>query len=229
MKCGKTCLAMIVATTLAIAAALMFVAKPTWLDQEIKLLVFKVKNRLTPHRTVAELRGDLYAAQPGTLVIGDGKREIIEFVDYNCGGCKRQARVLEDLRDEGLQYRLIVRHNPLKGEKSEQAALAVIAAAGQGKAEALHAAFMAREGALDRAGIDVVAANLGIDTVRLAADMTNDAVTARLEADRDLAWQLRILGIPIFVAGDAIHKGLLSREQLLGLLDPDGEFTLRRP
>lgn len=226
MKCGKTCLALAIVVTLALVAA--FVAKPARINHEIKLFAYKVKNRLTPHRTVAEVRGDLYAAQPGTLAIGAGKNELIEFIDYNCGGCRRQSQVLEGLRDEGLRYRLIVRHNPIKGEKSEQAALAVIAAGRQGRAESLHAAFMAREEPLDRSAIDAVAAGLGIDTVRLAADMKNDEVTERLADDRSLAWQLRILGAPIFVFGDQIHKGLLSREQILALLDPDGEFTLRR-
>lgn len=226
MRRVKRYWAMAAVAILVVTVATLFVVKPVWLDQRVKLLVFKVKDRLTPHLSVSEVSDRLFAVQSGTLLVGGGKPELVEFLDYNCGGCKRQAQVLDALRNEGLQYRLIVRHNPLKGNSSEQAALAVIAAGQQGKAEQLHNAFLRREGRLDENSILSIATDLGIDTTRLAAGMKAAEVVARLDADRDLAWQLRILGAPIFVAGNEIHKGVLSRALLLDLLDPDGELTL---
>lgn len=48
----------------------------------------------------------------------NGKIEIIEFFDYNCGHCKREARVIKEFLRNRKDVRVVLRPIPILGQSS---------------------------------------------------------------------------------------------------------------
>ncbi|MFE3450427.1 DsbA family protein [Nonomuraea sp. NPDC059194] len=70
----------------------------------------------------------------------DGKVTLVEFLDFECEGCRAVFPAVEQLRkDYAGKVTFVVRYFPLPGHfNAERAARAVEAAAQQGKFEAMH-------------------------------------------------------------------------------------------
>lgn len=70
----------------------------------------------------------------------DSDVNFVEFLDFECEGCKALYPVVEQLRAEyGDRVNFVIRYFPLKSHfNSERAALAVEAAAQQGQLEAMY-------------------------------------------------------------------------------------------
>lgn len=94
---------------------------------------------------------------------------------------------------------------------------AALAAAKQGKYAELHFALMqAKE--LDAASILELARKNGLDPQRLAADMEDPAIAAKIEENLGLARTLGIDGTPSFVIGDQVIPGATEITRLAELI-----------
>ena len=115
-----------------------------------------------------------------------GDVTIVEFMDYNCGYCKRAARCDEARRagqepargDQGVP-------DP-RGLRSCRLARA-LAAEKQGKYKEMHVALMGHKGALNDEAIFELAKAAGLDVDKLKADMEDKAIAARIEQNHQLA------------------------------------------
>ena len=80
---------------------------------------------------------------------------IVAFTDYECPYCAKADKTIATLRSElGDDVRVVLATRPLAmHEHAAPAARALLAAAEQGKAEAMHARLFADRTALDDAGL----------------------------------------------------------------------------
>jgi protein-disulfide isomerase len=78
---------------------------------------------------------------------------------------------------------------------------------------------LAARAALDQAAIVATARSLGLDTVRLKADMESPDVDAEILNSGRLAKDLHLTGTPAFIVGSVLIPGATNLETLKSLVD----------
>ena len=135
----------------------------------------------------------------------DAPVTLVVFSDFECPFCSKLAGSLRQLEDEYPgKLRIAFKHKPLPMHKQARAAArAAMAAHAQGRFWEYHDALFNRsQGALDQAGLERRAADLGLDATRLGRDMRAAKVDALIAADEQEAEQLGLLATPtLFVNG----------------------------
>ncbi len=153
---------------------------------------------------------------PGDPALGPDRAAVtlVEFTDYRCPYCRRMHPVVAELlrREPGL--RVVVKEIPILGPASVLAARAALAAHAQGRFLAFHDGLMRLRGEPDEAALLQLAAETGLDPVRLQRDMMSEAVTRRLNANLQLAQTLGIQGTPAYVVGETLLPGAVPLERL---------------
>ncbi len=151
----------------------------------------------------------------------DGNLTVVEFLDYQCGYCRRAHPELSRLIEEDGDIRWIVKETPILGPGSELAARAAIAtliAEGPEAYTRLHDRLMTMKGPIDDAVLDDELTAAGLDPVAIRAGMDAEEVTRRLAGTRDLAQALAVSGTPTFVFGDRLVRGYLPIDQMQTLV-----------
>ena len=151
----------------------------------------------------------------------EGSFTLVEFLDYQCGFCRRaQPDVTELLKSDG-DIRLIVKEMPILGPGSELAARAAVATMvteGAEKYAALHEKLMTIEGGITDVSLDQALGEVGLDPVAVRAAMQDPEVDRRLGATRDLAEKLAIAGTPTFVFDNQMVRGYLPLDAMRSLV-----------
>ena len=148
----------------------------------------------------------------------NGDVTIVEFMDYQCGYCKRaHPAVLSEVATDG-KVKIIYKELPILGEASRIGALASLASRAQGKYEAFHNALMDYKGQIDRAKILEIAASVGIDVPRLEQDMQDPKLKTIIDRNMALATALGVRGTPAFVIGNQFVPGAVEADTLHQLI-----------
>ena len=147
----------------------------------------------------------------------DGDITVVEFLDYQCGYCKRAHPEVRELveSDPGLRY--VIKEFPILGPASLTAARAAMAAMEQDDGRrylAFNDALMEHEGRLTDAAVWEIAGEVGLDVARLREDAASDAIAGRIDRTRSLARALNIEGTPTFVIGDRLVRGYVPLERM---------------
>lgn len=146
-------------------------------------------------------------------VVGDvnGDVPIVEFMDYNCGYCRRAMPDIAKLVEKDKRVKLVLKDFPVlvtqTDRGSEEAAHAAIAARMQGKYWEFHTAMMHYQGKANEASALKVAEKVGLDIARLKKDMASPEVKKELQANFKLASMLGVQGTPYFLVGDHTIPG----------------------
>ncbi|MFJ7988685.1 DsbA family protein [Streptomyces sp. NPDC096351] len=135
-----------------------------------------------------------------------GELTVVEFLDFECEGCGAVHPTVERLRAEyGDRVTFVARYFPMPGHhNSTTAALAVEAAAGQGRFEAMYGKLFATqkewgEAKESKAGLfRAYAAGLGLDMARYDAAVKAPATLERVRADQRDGLALGVRGTPTF-------------------------------
>ncbi len=141
-----------------------------------------------------------------------GNVTVVEFVDYQCGYCKRVRPVVEELLRGDGNIRIVFKEFPILGAPSVIAARAALAAWKQshGGYNKFHFALMATKGKLSEDRIMAVAAKSGLDVERLRRDMAAPEIDEALQKNFRLAEDLGIRGTPAFVIGKRLVPGAID-------------------
>jgi protein-disulfide isomerase len=151
----------------------------------------------------------------------EGGLTVVEFLDYQCGYCRRAHPEIADLVATDGDIRLIVKEMPILGPGSElaaRAALATLIAEGPAAYVTLHDRLMRLEGQVDDARLDALLTELGHDPATIRDGMDEPEVDRRLAETRALAETLAISGTPTFVIGDRMLRGYLPPEAMQSLV-----------
>jgi protein-disulfide isomerase len=152
----------------------------------------------------------------------EGDVTLVEFLDYNCGFCRRAHPEVMELLEFDDNVRLVLIEMPILGPDSELAArfaLAVRQTAGDAAYGEVHDRLMGSTGPVGAAVLTRVAVDMGLDMAVLEPVMQGPEVTAILGENLALAQRLGISGTPTFVVGDRMLRGYVPLADMLDIVD----------
>lgn len=147
-----------------------------------------------------------------------GSLTIVEFVDYNCGYCKRSAPLVQELLKKDKEIRYIYKEFPILSDTSVYASKAALAvnALYPAKYEAFHNALMAYQGPLKtNDDVATVAKKLDLDWSKIAAKVNDPAFEKKIATNHAIAQTLNITGTPAFIIGDQLLRGAPQSLEML--------------
>ena len=128
-----------------------------------------------------------------------GNVSMVEFFDYQCIHCKKMAPVISELIKKDSNLRVIYKEFPIFGKSSEVASQVALAAAMQGKYAQMHDALIKLEKRLDDKLVMETAKSVGLNMAKLEKDMKSKTVMDELNANRNLAEKMHLMGTPAFI------------------------------
>lgn len=143
----------------------------------------------------------------------DARVTFVEFLDFECEGCRAAYPIVEELRAEyGDRVEFVLRYFPLSGHfNGERAARAVEAAAQQGQLEAMYRKMFdtQEQWGEQRTPADDVfkgfAADLGLDMGAFESAYDDPATLERIRVDQRDGEALGVMGTPtFFVNGEQV-------------------------
>ncbi len=146
------------------------------------------------------------AAQPDVV--------LVEFYDFACPYCRQATADVERLLAEDRGLRVVFRDLPVLSRESEEAALASLSAAAQGRHNAFYRAMFAGEGRLTRERLIRAVRAAGLNELRTARDLASRANQAELRKNLELAQALGIGGTPAYVVGNEVLSGAVGHAAL---------------
>lgn len=157
---------------------------------------------------------------PVDAVIGNTKGDvtIVEFMDYNCGWCKKSVKEVQSLVGTDKNVRIVLKEFPIFGEGSEYGARAALASVKQGKYWNLHQALFASEGKITPEVVDQIAGEQGIDVAKMKTDMKSPEIDAAVKANQAMAQSLALTGTPAFIVDNELIPGYTELANLQALL-----------
>ncbi len=136
---------------------------------------------------------------------------VLVYGDFECPYCARAEGLLDTLRAERDDLRVAYRHYPLVRvhPHAQLAAEAAEAAGAQGKFWPMHDALTAHHDALDRARIEALAADLGLDLGLLGEQLDTHAFAESVRADYRSGVQSGVDGTPALFLNGQRYEGRL--------------------
>lgn len=159
-------------------------------------------------------RNDPYAGN------ANGKIVVVEFFDYQCSYCRNMSDVMENIVKTNPNLKVVFKEFPIRGEMSEYAARAALAANKQGLYKPFHHDLMNTNEKLDKKTILAIAKRNGINITKLEADMQNKAIINHVEDNLKLGQELDINGTPAFVIAPANATNSDQLNTFLGAMSP---------
>ena len=237
-----------VLTTLSTALALSLLAVPSYAEmtaaerEEVEGVVREyllanpevieeAMNALQQRRTAEEAAAQIAAIDEhhetifnstNQVVVGnpEGAITLVEFLDYNCGYCRRAVADMTALIEANPDLRVVVKEFPILSEGSVEAARIAVAVKDIAPEKYLefHLELFSRPGEATTAKALEVARDLGLDADALTAKANAAEVTANLQEVQELAGALGISGTPSYVIGNELVPGAAGFDQLQAMV-----------
>ncbi len=168
------------------------------------------KSALTGHaKSLFKLAEDPVAGNP------KGDVTVVEFMDYNCGWCKKSVIEISKILEQDKDLRVVFKEFPIFGEGSEYAAKAALASRKQDAYWKFHLAMFQHEGQINAEVADSIAASIGLDLDKLKKDMDDPEIAASLAKTRELAQSLQLTGTPAFVIDETVVPGYITHDRMI--------------
>lgn len=156
--------------------------------------------------------GSKLTGNPADPVAGNpsGDVTVVEFYDPRCPYCRQMMPVIANLLASDHGIRLVYKDIPVLGPASVLESRALLAAQRQGGYLKLQQNLMQSSADPTEAAIQAIAEKLGLDGARLAHDMNDPAIAARLDSNIQLAQSLGVEGTPAIVIGQKMIAGAVD-------------------
>ena len=148
----------------------------------------------------------------------EGDVTVVEFMDYNCGYCRKTSSTVAKLLEEDGRIRIVYKELPVLGKGSQYAAQAALASKNQGKYLAFHQAMMGSQQRLEEPTVLTIAEHVGLDIEQLKKDMKDPTIQQMLQQNLQLAQALAINDPPAFIIGNDIVRGATRLDDLQQLI-----------
>lgn len=178
---------------------------------ESKKMQSSVVNELAP-QLVADPRDKSF----GPL---NAKNIIVEFFDYNCGYCKKNFPVLQNILADRNDIRFIYKELPILSESSILAAELALAIDDLKTYRQFHTILMEKKSKLNNREIRQAVQSVGLDYDTLKAKSDSTSIKNHIKQNNDLAQALGIQGTPSFFINGVIYEGALSRDEIQSKLN----------
>ena len=154
------------------------------------------------------------------LSIGNenAKNIIVEFLDYNCGYCKKiHPELMEVVKNEDVK--LYFYQFPILSESSKLYSRTVLAVMVQDHDKGLkaHDLMMSHQGSLNAEKVQTILEDLNIDFDQFAKDMESVDLDEMLAISYYLAKSIQSRGTPAMVINDEIIFGYVPKSRIKGI------------
>jgi protein-disulfide isomerase len=198
-----------------ISIPVLVVALLIWSVNYSKNTKIEMAEKNTP--SILEVKSDDY--KKGAL---NGKVVLVEYLDFECEGCKAFYPILKDLqKDFPNDLTIVNRYFPLGGHKNSMtAALAVEASARQGKYYEMHDKMFetqdtwGNKGMADPTIFLPFAKEIGLDMNKYSEDVKSESAKSRVERDVKEGNTLGNTGTPSFYLQGKKMENIKSYEDL---------------
>jgi len=172
------------------------------------------KNQAATRAAIAHEQGQLVTAADPVAGNPRGDVTIVEFFDTRCPYCRKLEPVMDSFLAADRKVRLVYKDMPILGPASVLGTKALLAAQRQDAYARMREAVMKLPPDTTLPQIEAAARGLGLDWTRMAHDMEDPAVQARIDANLKLAHGLGIQGTPALVIGDDLIPGAVDLPEL---------------
>jgi protein-disulfide isomerase len=152
----------------------------------------------------AELQAALLQSPGASFGPANAKVQIVEFSDFQCPYCSRAADVVRQIRDKyGKSVHFVFRQFPLPMHpNAHEAAEAALEAGAQGKFWELHDKMFQSQQNLDRAGLEAMAKETGLNVAALKKSLDAHKFASAVDLDMKLGEKASVGGTPtLFING----------------------------
>ena len=143
---------------------------------------------------------------------------LVEYGDYQCPYCGAAYPIVKALQERlGKRLSFAFRNFPLSDlhQFAEHAAEAAEAAADQGKFWEMHDLLFENQDALDDKSLGQYASDLGLDSIRLAREVTTESHAERVREDFHSGVRNGVNGTPTFFINGERYDGTCEFEAML--------------
>jgi predicted DsbA family dithiol-disulfide isomerase len=152
----------------------------------------------------------------------DPRIPVAIFSDFNCSNCRILEANLSDFQTANPDALRIVRFElPLLGAASSTASKAVLAADRQGGYSAMHDRLRRNRMVTDLSLVQTIARGIGLDDVKLLADMRRPDINFALDQSKAIAAVFGFYGTPGAVIGRTAFLGALSYAHLSQIIEAE--------
>ena len=147
---------------------------------------------------------------------------IVEFIDYNCGYCKRNHNIIMKFLKKNNDVRYIVKELPILGEKSILAskfAILIYLKDGPEVYQKFFNSLMKHKNQLNFQILKSFASKAGSIIKDFDNQINIKKVNSVIAANLLLAEKLSINGTPTFIIGNSIIRGFISSDELQEIID----------
>ena len=148
--------------------------------------------------------------------IGNSKSEqlIVEFIDYNCGYCKKTLPTISKLMKNFKNIQIVFIDFPILSESSEIAARAALAANEQNAYFDFHTILLNNTELINEDFLFQVAKKLKLDIKKFKKDMFSEKIKNNIIENLKFANSLKIRGTPTFIVDNQILPGAYDYDKL---------------
>ena len=139
---------------------------------------------------------------------------IVEFVDYNCGYCKKTLPTISKLLKNFDNIQIVFVDYPILSESSEIAARASLAANEQNAYFEYHTIMLNNTKPINDNFLYKVAEKLSLDIEKFKTDISSDKIKNNIIKNMKFASSLKIRGTPTFIIGKQILPGAYDYDKL---------------
>ncbi len=144
----------------------------------------------------------------------NGKQIIVEFVDYNCGYCKKTLSTISKLMKNFDNIQIVFIDFPILSESSEIAARASLAANEQKAYFEYHSILLNNKKLINEDFLYKIAKDLSLNIEKFKKDMSSEKIKNIIIKNINFANSLKIRGTPTFIIGKQIFPGAYDYEKL---------------
>ncbi|NJC09063.1 DsbA family protein [Polymorphobacter fuscus] len=143
-----------------------------------------------------------------------GDVSVVVFFDYACPYCRQGHADIARLAAGDPGVRVVYRDFPVLSPASEEAAMASLSAAQQGRYTRFHDAMFETPGKVAHERTVAMVRKAGLNEVRTAKDLNAPALKAEITRNLELGRALGLTGTPSYVVGNQILSGAVGYDKL---------------
>ena len=143
-----------------------------------------------------------------------GDVTLVVFFDFACPYCRQGHADVQKLIAADPKLRVVYRDFPVLSPASEEAAMAALSAADQGRYMRFHNAMFESPGKVGRERTLGIARGVGLDEARTTAELTKPELKAEITRNLTLGRALGLTGTPSYIVGDRVLSGAVGLDRL---------------
>lgn len=159
-----------------------------------------------------------------SVIVGNpqGDVTIVEFMDYNCGFCKRAMDDIRALAKEDPKLKIVIKDFPILGPDSVETSRVALAVRSQlqgAKYFEFHNKLMSTKGRINGAKALEIAKESGADVERVKREIDAASTRTTIADTMALGDRLGLTGTPAFIIGDEVVFGAVGQAALKQKID----------